>query len=222
MQTQTITCAALSNDDNGISVSQTPAAGGAQELTITGALAAGGVAIMAAGQPVSIESAADETGRTFTVTGTDADGTACTDAITGADSATALGTVFFKTVTSISVDDDTAGAVYAGVLKADGGVSPTMDVNVGEYGVAFVPSLWTDVTTGTYTVEMTYTKINDTNSNGYSNSAVWFPITEFTAKTADIQANLTVPCHGLRMKTTTSTSGAMTAVLISPAPKALA
>lgn len=219
MNKRSITCAALSDDDNGISVSQTPAAGGAQELTITGALAAGGVATMAAGQPVSIESAADDTSRTFTVTGTDADGTACTDAITGVNGATALGTVFFKTVTSISVDANTAGAVYAGVLKADDGVSPSMEIEVGEEGVGFVPSLWTSMTTGTYDVEMTYTELNDTHANGYSNSAIWYPITAFSAKTANIVSNLSIPCHGIRIKFTTSTAGTVVATLVEPKAK---
>ena len=59
-------------DPNGISTTQTPAAGGIQELTITGATASGGIATMVGqARQVVITTAADETGVKFIVAGTD-------------------------------------------------------------------------------------------------------------------------------------------------------
>jgi len=70
---------------------------------------------------VSITSAAsDESGKTFTVVGTDMDGTALTEIITGP---TALGTVtgrqIFKTIHSVTPSANTTGAITVGTKAAD-------------------------------------------------------------------------------------------------------
>jgi len=70
---------------------------------------------------VSITSAAsDESGKTFTVVGTDMDGTALTEVITGP---TALGTVtgrqIFKTIHSVTPSANTTGAITVGTKAAD-------------------------------------------------------------------------------------------------------
>lgn len=105
-------------DTDGVCESQTPAAGGVQNLTIDGVLAFGGVADFAAAKIISITCAADEQARTFTVTGTDINDNALVETIAGVDSATTNGSKYFKTVTQVSVDDDTAGAVTVGITTA--------------------------------------------------------------------------------------------------------
>ena len=70
---------------------------------------------------VTITSAAsDESGKTFTVVGTNMDGTALTEIITGP---TALGTVtgrqIFKTIHSITPSSNTTGAITVGTKAAD-------------------------------------------------------------------------------------------------------
>jgi len=100
---------------DGICESQTPASGGAQDLTIDGAQTSGGVATFTAARFVTITSAGTDDGRTFTVTGTDVNGNAQTETITGPDTATVTGTLYFRTVTTVSVDDDTAGAITVGM-----------------------------------------------------------------------------------------------------------
>ena len=224
MRKRSITAAATdATDADGVSVSQTPAAGGAQNLTITGALAAGGVATFASGQFLTITAVGDETARTFTVTGTDADGTAITEAITGPNATIGSGAVYFKTITQIQIDADTDnGAVTCGVLKTNGGVSPTMEVKVGQFGVDWAESLFTDIGAGTYTVEMTAEELNDSHANGYSNSANWVAITDFSAKTANVAALLTISCHGLRVNVTSPTSGSYKATLIERSPDGVA
>lgn len=104
-------------DADGVCQSQTPAAGGSQDLTINGAQASGGVASFDAGRLITIASASDDSGRTFTITGTDVNGDTQSEVIAGP-ATTVTGTKYFKTVTTVNVDDDTAGAITVG-MSAD-------------------------------------------------------------------------------------------------------
>ena len=101
-------------DPNGICLTQTP--GGAINLTINGALTAGGVGTLVPARNVTITSGgSSETGKTFTVTGTATDGTAVTEAIAGpGGGATVSTTALFETVTQVAVDGATSGAVTVG------------------------------------------------------------------------------------------------------------
>ena len=98
----------------------TEAAGGL-DLSIGGALAAAGTATNAAARNVTIKSSADDTGKTFTVTGTDKNGTALTETITGSDgtgNGIATGSEFFKTITSVKSSAFTAGSLEIGIGTA--------------------------------------------------------------------------------------------------------
>jgi hypothetical protein len=101
-------------DPDGISTSQTT--GGAANLTITGALASAGVATLVPARNVTITSGgSDERARTFTVTGTDVNGNAVTEDITGPNtSATVPGTKIFLTVTQVAVNGALTGNVTVG------------------------------------------------------------------------------------------------------------
>jgi len=100
-------------DRNGVSVAQKPTA--ASNLTITGALATGGVATFDVARHVGIYSSGADTGRTFTVTGTDRNGKALSEAITGPGAAaTVNGSSNFLTITQIAVDAATAGNIEVG------------------------------------------------------------------------------------------------------------
>ena len=205
---RTLNIAALDDDADGVSLSQTP--GGAGNLTITGALASGGVATIAAAQPITITSAADETARTFTISGTDADGVTISEAVTGANAGTADSVAYFKTVTQIAVDAATTGAVTAGPLKTNGGVSPSLEVVLSEFPNEFVESMFTQVSAGatlTYSIEMTDDEKNDTFTNSWSTDANWVAISAFSGKSASIAALHTIPCFGLRINLTANTSG---------------
>ena len=63
---------------------------------------------------VTITSSADDSGITFTVTGTDHYGQAVVEVVTGANAGSAASTKTFKTVTSIAVSGASAGNVQAG------------------------------------------------------------------------------------------------------------
>jgi len=103
-------------DADGVCQSQTPAAGGEQNLTINGALSSGGVATFIAARLITIASASDDSGRTFTITGTDVNGDAQTETIAGP-ATTVTGTLYFRTVTQVTVDDNTAGAITVGMAN---------------------------------------------------------------------------------------------------------
>jgi hypothetical protein len=104
-------------DADGVCQSQTPAAGGEQALTINGALSSGGVATFVAARLITITSAGADSGRTFTVTGTDVNGNVQTESITGPATTTVTGTKYFRTVTEVLVDENTAGAITVGMAN---------------------------------------------------------------------------------------------------------
>jgi hypothetical protein len=100
-------------DVDSICTSQTPAAGGEQALAINGSFASGGVATLDTPRQVVFTFAADETGKSFLVTGTRRDGTQVVEAVAGT-AALATTVQAFATVTEILIDQDSAGAIEVG------------------------------------------------------------------------------------------------------------
>ena len=113
-----ITADSQALDADGISTAATLS--GAGNLTINGGLASGGSCTFSAGRIVTILSAGDDSGDTFTVTGTDVNGDAQTEDITGANAGTATGAKYFKTVTQIAASGASAGNVSAGINASAG------------------------------------------------------------------------------------------------------
>lgn len=99
-------------DPNGIS--EAAAVGNNANLVIGGALADGGAVIFDQPRNITILSAADDSGISFTVTGTSETGAAQTESIGGADSGTATGSKFFATLSQITAVGDPAGDASAG------------------------------------------------------------------------------------------------------------
>jgi hypothetical protein len=180
------------SDDDGICASQTPAAGGVQSLTIAGALASGGAVIFNYPHRIEITSAGDDTSKTFIVTGTDAQGLALTESVTGASGAAATTTKYFKTVSSVTVSGNTAGAVKVGVLgKATTPWWPTcwmaQEANVG---------VITEVS-GTINYDVHYTNIPLNGVSPHDISPVVTP-TAMDDKTAAINSSVSVPITAIR------------------------
>jgi hypothetical protein len=113
VQGKFITADTQALDADGISVAA--AVGNNAALTIGGALASGGSCTFDAGRIVTILSAGNDAAKSFTVTGTDVNGDAQTESITGANAGTATGTKYFKTVSGISAVGNPAGNVSAGI-----------------------------------------------------------------------------------------------------------
>ena len=96
----TITADTVALDADGISVAA--AVGNNAALVIGGALASGGAVTLSHGRIVTILSAGDDSAKSFTVTGTDVNGDAQTESITGANAGTATGSSYFLTISGIS------------------------------------------------------------------------------------------------------------------------
>lgn len=109
----TTTADTVALDADGISTAA--AVGNNAALTIGGALASGGSVTLSHGRIVTILSAGDDSGISFTVVGTDVNSDAQTESITGANAGTATGSSYFLTITSITAVGDPAGNVSAGV-----------------------------------------------------------------------------------------------------------
>ena len=109
----TITADTLAADDDGISVSAQVANNAA--LVIGGALASGGAVALSNARKVTITSGGDDNEISFTIVGTDINGTAQTEALTGANAGVATSAAFFLTIASITAVGDPAGTVKAGI-----------------------------------------------------------------------------------------------------------
>jgi len=100
-------------DADGISTAAS--VGNNAALTIGGALASGGSVTNASGRQVTILSAGNDSGISFTVVGTDVNGSALSETVTGANAGTATSSGYFKTITGITAVGNPAGNVSAGI-----------------------------------------------------------------------------------------------------------
>ena len=83
------------------------------------ALVGGGTVILSASRQITITSAGNDSDKTFKIMGTDADGNALTEVVTGANANVATSTKYFKTITSVDPSADPAGATTAGIIVDD-------------------------------------------------------------------------------------------------------
>jgi hypothetical protein len=94
----------VATDRDGICQAQTTA--GAASLTMNGAGVASGSYVVGfdGGRKVTVYSTGNLSAKTFAITGTDKDGAAQSENITGPNNGTATGTKYYQTVTAVSVD----------------------------------------------------------------------------------------------------------------------
>lgn len=178
-------------DADGICESQTPSAGGEQALVINGAFASVGEAFLDVQRRVIITSAADDTARTFTITGTNDAGIVVSEAVPGADSAAASSTVDFRTVTSVTVDDDTAGAVTVGTSGV--GAARMRPFNL--YQEPFNVSIGVTVEgTVDYTVQYSFD-----DPFGRPEAMEWFNHPDLNGKTGNEDGNFAFPVTAARL-----------------------
>lgn len=135
---------------NSIALTQTPLAAG--DLTLAGALAVGGIATLTVSGQVTITSAGNDSGKTFTIYGTSNSGSIISEAIAGGNVAAVTSVLSYKTITRIAVSAATAAAVTAG--NAQSGNTDWIPLDL------YVPNQVTNISasvTGTinYTVQYT-------------------------------------------------------------------
>ena len=117
-------------DTQAFALNQAPSAGGEQDLVINGNEAVDGVGNMTVCSLVTITSSANDSARTFTVIGLDANGIPQAEEIAGPNTTTTSGNKTFTKIQRIFVDADVAGVVSAGESEANprGLRRKTMDV----------------------------------------------------------------------------------------------
>ena len=98
-------------DPDGIATSQSPS--GAGNLTLVSS-----TVTLTPPRFVTITSAGDDTGVTFTITGTRPGGSTQTEVVTGANAGAATSTLTFETVTSIAISGASDAAVEAGFTQS--------------------------------------------------------------------------------------------------------
>ena len=115
-----ITTTAL--DADGLSTAA--AVGNNAALTLGGALTSGGsyTADTGTARQITLLSVGDDSGITFTVVGTDINGDALSETVTGANAGTATSTGYFATISSITAVGDPAGNMSAGINANVAGV----------------------------------------------------------------------------------------------------
>ena len=115
-----------------IAVSQTPAAGGEQALTLTSA-----VVTLDTPRQVVFTFAASEVGKSFLVTGARRDGKQIQEAVAGT-AATASTVQAFATVTEILIDQNSAGAIQVGTALIVSTSWLPLDYLQGDFKVGLV------------------------------------------------------------------------------------
>ena len=185
-------------DADGVCASQTPGAG---VIVINGALSSGGVATFGAAQLVRLTSGGNDSGITFTFTGTDADGNTLTETVAGTNASNSDTTRFFKTVTSITKSGASAGTIVVGnlITSISGTYYPEPGINPFSVGMSAILISGT----GTFGVEQTYS-----DKTQLKNATVneWFAHATHTGASASAQGSILFPVTAIRLKATASTS----------------
>lgn len=157
---------------------------------------------------IGITSDDNDSGRTFTITGTDADGYSQTEEVTGPNATIAESAKYFKTITTIAVDAATAGEIIVGTV--DELVTRTIPLDrVSPHAAA----INVDVTgTIDVTVQQTFDNVQRLGSDYVGDSAAqnaqWLDISALAAKTADTTSTATVGATAIRLKVNSYTNGA--------------
>ena len=205
-----------------LSLSYAPVDALATGLATAVAWSGGGYALAAKTTPDSLshiitiggKAATNHSGKTFTITGTDPDGRPQSEAIAGPNGvATVASTLYFRTVTSITVSA-TTGADTFDIGYTAAAVSPTIPVDwrANQFQVAVAV-----VITGTInvTVQHTFDGLHDE----YVSSPTWFPNSGITSKTASTDGNYAYPITATRLLVNSVTAGATVAFKIVQNPQ---
>lgn len=136
---------------------------GAGAVVLNGSTVSGGVATLDVPRRVIFTSAGNDTGITFTITGTSNSGGAQSEVVTGASGAAASTVLSYKTVTSVVASGAAAGNVSIGT----NGVAESPWARMDSYNAGTIAIQCTVVGTVNYTVQST---LDDPNGFGLSNN----------------------------------------------------
>lgn len=160
------------------------------------------------------DAAVDHSGKTIVLVGTDADGRALTETLTGPGvSATVTSAAFFKTLTS-ATPSATIGADTFDIGWNDVAVSPTFPLNYKQEPANI--DLAVDIS-GTISVTVQHCleplqSLSRSVSAPVASTLTWWNHEVITSVTADTQSNTSVPVTAVRLKINSLTTGATVAM----------
>lgn len=202
-QLKTITLSPTALDRDGIAAAET--LGGAGNFTLGGDLASGGTVTFTQPQHVTLYAAGNNSGVTFTVTGTDRYGNAMTESITGPNATTVTGTKNFATVTQVASGAATTGDVEVGVDGTCESQWYVLNYRGGDFNVGIGCEL---SGTATYTVQHTFDNVF---ASGFvEDDATLYTHSSLSGETSNQDGNYTNPPVACRLKITAHTSGTVT------------
>ena len=207
MMPVTLTNAFTAGSANAISLSQTPA--GAGNLLLNGAAASGGVATIttgAQGRQVLFTFAADETGHTFVLYGTNYAGKTISETIAGTTAGTVTSANMYKTVTRISISAAATGAMTVGT----NGVGRSSVVGPDIFQAPFAIGIGCELTgTANYTIQHTFDDVMNTAFE----SLVWLSNSGLTSKSATADGNYAFPVRGISLLMNSGTGTVVTNII---------
>lgn len=209
MQAKTVIGGGLTaGSANAICLSQTPTAG---ELTLNGALVSGGVATMVAPRRVLITTTDDETGVTFLITGTNWAGAVISETLAGVNNTTAYSVLDYKTVTSIRISGDAAGALTVGT----NGIGGSPWVRLDDFAPSNVSIQCNVSGTVNYTVQSSLDDPNDPFSAVAPADMTWISTsdTDAVGATASLQTNFLFAPKFVRILINSGTGTVTTTIL---------
>lgn len=160
---------------------------GSGAVTLNGSLVSGGVATLDKQRRVLFTSAGNDSGITFTISGTNANGDLISETLTGGNIAAVATVLDYKTVTSITSSGASAGTVSIGT----NGVAGSSWVRLDDWGPLNV-ALQVNVTgTVNYTIQQTMDDPNSPTNAVSPASVVWVNSsdTNVVAATANQQSS---------------------------------
>ena len=116
MRQKEVLIAPVAVDANGIALVQTVTGAGTVALVLNGALVTASVFTADFARRVAIISSGNDSGITFTIVGTNAEGLPLSEAVTGGNAATVESAKYFKTITSITASAAAAANVTVGTV----------------------------------------------------------------------------------------------------------
>jgi len=184
MRKITVTAGALTaGSANAISLSQTPTSA----LTINGALATSGVAYLLTPRRVLITTTGNETGKNFTITGTNQSGNVIREILAGVNNTTTQSVLDYFTVTSITISAAAAAALTVGTSAVGGSPWVRMD----EWALSSVSIQCNVSGTVNYTVQQTLDDPNNPTSPVDPSLITWMNSADATlvGASTNIQSN---------------------------------
>ena len=189
-------------DVDGIAQSQSLSAAGA--LTLNGSFVTSGVAAFDGGnvaRQVKFTFAANETGRSFNVFGTILlHGSPVIEAVAGT-SVSASTTMNFFSITRVTIDAASAGAMTVGTS----GRGASAWVPIDPYQVPVNVGFATEVGSGTLDWTLQYTFDNVWDKSLLPSAVTLFADSAFTAKTTSLNGNFVAPCTAIRLQVNSGT-----------------